>query len=106
MRFQGEASGPGNGFVHQALIYGSDDEFMDVAVPFIERGLRSRQPVLVTARGRHVDNLRAAFAAIPDGLTLFSVEDWYETSARTREKFAGWVAEHTDGASSGRRSER
>jgi anti-sigma regulatory factor (Ser/Thr protein kinase) len=96
MQFNGEASGPGNGFIHQALIYGSDEEFMDVAVPFIEGGLRSKQPTMVTVQGRHVDNLRAALGGTPAGVTFRPVEDWYETSARTREKFARWVAEETD----------
>ena len=30
-------------------------------------------------------------------MTLYVVEQWYETSARTREKFARWAAEHADG---------
>ena len=47
MQSNGEASGPGSGFIHQALIYDSDQEFMDVALPFVEQGLSSRQPTLV-----------------------------------------------------------
>jgi|SRR5829696_3772857 len=96
MHSHGEASGPGQGFVHQALIYGSDQEFMDVARPFVEEGMRAKQPTLVAVQDRHLENLQAALGGTPEGLTLHPVEDWYETSARTREKFASWAAEQTE----------
>ena len=94
MKFDGEASGPGNGFVHEALIYGSEQEFMDVAFPFVTEGISSDEPTLVAVQDRHVENLRAALGGTPSGVTLYAVEQWYETSARTREKFARWAAEH------------
>ena len=98
MKSNGEASGPGDGFIHQALIYGSDREFMDVVLPFVERALSSQEPTLVAVQERHIENLRSGLAGAPEGLTLHPVEDWYETSARTREKFARWVAERAEGA--------
>jgi anti-sigma regulatory factor (Ser/Thr protein kinase) len=96
MQLDGEASVPGRGFVHQALIYASDREFMEVALPFVEAGLSAKQPTLVAVQDRHVENLRAALGDTVEGLTLCPVEDWYETSARTREKLARWAAEQTD----------
>jgi anti-sigma regulatory factor (Ser/Thr protein kinase) len=96
MHVYGDASAPRNGFVHQALIYGSDREFMDVAMPFVEEGLGMKEPTLVAVQKRHVENLRAALGGEPDALTLLAVEDWYETSARTRDKFAHWALERVD----------
>jgi anti-sigma regulatory factor (Ser/Thr protein kinase) len=96
MHSYGEASAPTNGFVHQALIYGSDQEFIDVALPFVEQGLDSREPTLVAVQERHVENLRAALGAISGELTLIPVEDWYVTSARTRDKFARWALERVE----------
>ena len=29
-------------------------------------------------------------------MTLLSVDEWYETSARTRDKFGRWVRERVD----------
>jgi anti-sigma regulatory factor (Ser/Thr protein kinase) len=86
------------GFVHQALIYDSDEEFMDVVMPFIEEGVIAKEPTLVAVQERHVENLRAALGGAPAGVTLFSTEQWYDTSARTREKYARWVAENTNGS--------
>jgi anti-sigma regulatory factor (Ser/Thr protein kinase) len=97
MQCNGEASDPMNGFVHQALIYSSDGEFMEVAIPFIEEAVASDEPTLVAVQERNVENLRAALGGTPPGVTLFSVEQWYDTSARSREKFARWVEEHSGG---------
>jgi anti-sigma regulatory factor (Ser/Thr protein kinase) len=97
MHSRGEASG--DGFVHRALIYGSDREFMDVAMPFVEEGLRAAEPTLVAVQDRHVENLRSALSGTPEGLTLHPIDGWYETSARTREKFGRWAVERTEGGS-------
>jgi anti-sigma regulatory factor (Ser/Thr protein kinase) len=103
MQFDREASEGVEGLSHQALIYDSDQEFMDVAVPFIEDAARSGEPTLVVVQERNVENLRAALSGASSDLTLFSVEQWYETSARTREKFGRWVGERTNGGHKNRR---
>jgi anti-sigma regulatory factor (Ser/Thr protein kinase) len=97
MHCEGEASVPGGDLIHQALVYGSDHEFMDVAVPFIAGGLDAEEPTLVAVQDRHVQNLREALGGTPEGLELHAVEEWYETSARTRDRAAEWVAEHAQG---------
>jgi anti-sigma regulatory factor (Ser/Thr protein kinase) len=97
MQFDGEASDAVEGFVHQALIYGSDQEFIDVAVPFIEDAALSEEPALVAVKERNLENLRAALGGPVSAVTLLPVEQWYDTSARTREKFGRWVAEHANG---------
>ena len=38
----------GAAFVHQASVYGSQDEFLAMAVPFVEDGLSRGEPVLAT----------------------------------------------------------
>jgi len=93
MQSKGEASAPHEGFAHSALIYGSDSAFMDVALPFVEQGIAQDEPMLVAVQAQNVENVRAALGGEPDGVTLLSVDEWYETSARTRDKFARWVAE-------------
>ncbi len=90
---RGEASVPEQGLVHSALIYGSDSEFLDVCVPFIERRVELGEPTLVAVQPANAENLRTALGGEPDGVTVHKVEEWYETSARTREKLARWGAE-------------
>jgi anti-sigma regulatory factor (Ser/Thr protein kinase) len=94
----GEASGPVRGFVHKALIYGSDQEFIDVALPFVEDGLEAGEPTLLAVQGRHLENLRAALGGTPEGLTLHDAEEWYDTSARTRDTVARWASEGLESA--------
>jgi anti-sigma regulatory factor (Ser/Thr protein kinase) len=96
MKYEGGASAPDLGFVHSALIYGSDDAFMDVAQPFVEEGIEAGEPVLAAVQTANVESLRSALGGEPEGVTLLTVEDWYETSARTRDKFARWAEERTD----------
>jgi anti-sigma regulatory factor (Ser/Thr protein kinase) len=97
MHFHGEASVPAGDFVHQALLYGSDDEFMEVALPFVADGINSEQPTLVSVQSRHIENLRSALGGTPEGLELHPAEEWRGTSARTRDKFARWATERTAG---------
>ena len=97
MRFDGEASEGVEGFVHQALIYGSHHEFLDFAVPFVEDAARSGESALVAVHEPNLEGMRAALGGPLPDVTLVPVERWYETSARTREKFGRWVAEHATG---------
>lgn len=89
----GEASAPHRGFLHSALIYGSDEAFAEVAVPFLKEGTATEELVLVAVQGRNVDGLRSALGSEPDGVTLLTVEEWFETSARTRDKLVRWAKE-------------
>jgi anti-sigma regulatory factor (Ser/Thr protein kinase) len=93
----GDGSASTHGLVHPALIYGSDGEFMEVALPFVEEGSVRSESTLVAVQARNVDNLRSALGGEPEGVTLLSVEQWYETSALTRDKFARWARQRSNG---------
>src|SRR5262249_5669501 len=45
------------------------------------------------AQERNIESLTSALGGEPEGVTLVSTEQWYETSARSREKFRAWAAE-------------
>ena len=44
-------------FLHQGCIYGSDAEFLAMAVPFVQDGLRRGEPVLVTTTSANLELL-------------------------------------------------
>jgi anti-sigma regulatory factor (Ser/Thr protein kinase) len=47
------------GFVHEAALYGSDEEFLAVAVPFLEAGVAAGEPALVALAGSTAGLLRS-----------------------------------------------
>lgn len=51
------------GFRHETLLYGSDQELLATAVPFIEGGLEDDDPVLVVASAANLDLLADALGA-------------------------------------------
>ena len=93
MQYEGEASAPDIGFVHSALVYRSDDAFMEVALPCLEEGMAAGEPALVAVRPENAESLREALGGEPEGITLLSADEWYETSAGTRDKVAQWIAD-------------
>lgn len=57
---QGDASTGGGLLTHQALLYGSEEEFLAVTVPFIHEGLERDEPIQIATTDRNSDWLRAA----------------------------------------------
>jgi anti-sigma regulatory factor (Ser/Thr protein kinase) len=49
-----------HGYLHEAILYGGDDELLDVAVPFLRGGLDAGEPTLVGFGDRHAQVLKAA----------------------------------------------
>jgi transcriptional regulator with XRE-family HTH domain len=60
---------------HRALLYGSDDAFVEAIVPFVSEGMDRAEPVLVVTSGRNVDLVRRE---VPDGnVTFAESSEWY-----------------------------
>ncbi|PRY40285.1 MEDS domain-containing protein [Umezawaea tangerina] len=53
-------------FRHDAAVYGSDEEFLAMAVPFVVGGLDLGEPVLVTTTPANIDLLRRALGGRAD----------------------------------------
>jgi anti-sigma regulatory factor (Ser/Thr protein kinase) len=92
----GEPGSP-KGFVHQALIYGSQTEFLGGALSYVRDGIRAGEPVLVRVQRSNVDALREALGDEAGMVDMLAAEDWYENPVRTRGKFLAWAAEHLNG---------
>ncbi|MEU0791183.1 MEDS domain-containing protein [Amycolatopsis sp. NPDC005961] len=61
---------PEAGFRHQGCLYGSDAEFLAMAVPFAQEGLRRGEPVLVTTTAANLGLLQAAVGADTDRIAF------------------------------------
>ncbi|WP_308190298.1 sensor histidine kinase [Amycolatopsis sp. GM8] len=83
------------GCLHEAALYSSDDEFLDILVPFLEAGIALGEPALVALRPAHQKLLCGAMD--PAKLTIIPADEQYPRPAvairRSRELFAGCLAE-------------
>jgi anti-sigma regulatory factor (Ser/Thr protein kinase) len=83
---------------HEALLYSSDEEMLDVLVPFLTDGFEAGEPALVALSDRHTALIRAA---LPAGAPLESLpDDAYARPAKVirayRERMAGHVRSGAD----------
>jgi anti-sigma regulatory factor (Ser/Thr protein kinase) len=68
--------------VHQALLYGSEDEFLAGAVPFVRDGLESGDPIRIATTGRNAGWLRGALGADARHVTFCEYSQWYRHPVR------------------------
>lgn len=79
---------------HHALVYGSADEFLKAAVPFVSDGVAVGDPVLVVTRQANMTALRAALGADAARVDLVDSFDWPRTAARGRSAYNDWSERH------------
>ncbi|GGS36833.1 sensor histidine kinase [Actinokineospora fastidiosa] len=64
-----------DGFVHPALFYRSDDEYLAALVPFVSDGVAAGQPVAVAVPGPRLSVLRAALSGVADRVTMIDMAE-------------------------------
>ncbi|RAJ38387.1 histidine kinase-like protein [Kitasatospora sp. SolWspMP-SS2h] len=90
---------PGRRLTHQALVYGSDEEFLAAAVPFCRDGLDRGDAVLVVTTGANTSLLRQALDGDAARVELVDALDWYRAPGRTLGAYHRYVDRCTaDGA--------
>lgn len=84
------------GYFHQTAFYGSDDELLDVVVPFLREGVEAGEPTIVTFAERNAALARAALGETR-GITWIPGENQYARPAVAirayRELFGRLTAE-------------
>ncbi len=80
-------------YVHEALCYGSEEEFLGVVVPFVDEGIQAGEPTVVALGEANAELMRAAMADSP-GLWFLPGQYTRPASAikSYREVMAGYVA--------------
>lgn len=85
------------GFFHEAACYGDDEEFLKLAVPFVEDGLRAGEPTLVACAEHNTALLRGVFGRGP-AVTFLHGADQYarpvDAIARYRDIFGTYAGAH------------
>jgi anti-sigma regulatory factor (Ser/Thr protein kinase) len=89
---------PSTRLTHDALFYGSDDEFVATLVPFIRDGLAHDQAVAAAVTPANTGLLHDALGTDASGVTFIDRDGWYQRPATT---VAGWHRLLADAAGRG-----
>jgi anti-sigma regulatory factor (Ser/Thr protein kinase) len=84
----------GVSWVHQALLYSSEEEFLAGAVPFVRNGLECGDPVLIAATKRNTDWLCGALGVDAEPVRFCDSSQWYRHPMRALAALyrAAWTA--------------
>jgi anti-sigma regulatory factor (Ser/Thr protein kinase) len=74
-------------FVHEALLYADEDEFLRGTVPFLEHGLRAGEPMLVAVGA---DKIAAIVAALGRGADRVQFTDMARLGANPAQIIPAW----------------
>ncbi|MFH8799262.1 anti-sigma factor RsbA family regulatory protein [Streptomyces sp. NPDC017936] len=78
-------------FVHQALIYRNDHEFLATTVPFCREGLDRGDTVLAVTTPANTDLLRRALGGASEQVEFVDAAEWYRTPGRTLGAYHRYV---------------
>ena len=77
----------GDTCVHEALVYGTVEEFLAATVPFIREGLESEEPLLVVAKETNLNALQEALDTDAGRVDLVDSIEWYRNPQQTLEAY-------------------
>jgi anti-sigma regulatory factor (Ser/Thr protein kinase) len=81
-------------FVHKAMLYEGDDEFVDGAVPFLLRALDDGAPTLVVVSPHKIDRLRAELGDVAAQVRFEDMRALGDNPARIIPAWLDFVDEH------------
>jgi anti-sigma regulatory factor (Ser/Thr protein kinase) len=70
-------------FEHDAFVYGSHTEYVDVLAPLADAAVRAGDHVVAVVPEHNAELLRSAFGPIAGSVTWVAAEQWYRQPART-----------------------
>jgi transcriptional regulator with XRE-family HTH domain len=72
---------------HQALIYGSHDEFLEIAGPFLAEGIERSEAVLAVTSSANVNLLRERLGSDARQVDFVDAATWYRTPASALDAY-------------------
>lgn len=83
------------GFFHEMALYGSDEELLEIVVPFLTEGLEAGEPVLATFGERNAALVRDALGD-PEGIEFVPAPRQYRNPTLTIADYRRRFAAHRD----------
>lgn len=87
----------GQGFLHEALLYAGEDDFVSRTAAFLRDAIRQHEPTLVVVSARKIDRLRAALGTGAAGISFADMADVGANPARIIPAWTDFVDQHTAG---------
>src|SRR5262245_46644172 len=89
------------GYFHEAAYYGSDEELLDIVVPFLRDGVAQGEPTVVALGAEHADLVRTALPSAAAGEVVFQPGgDMYARPASAIRAYRSMLAGYTAGGAS------
>ncbi|MFF1379979.1 anti-sigma factor RsbA family regulatory protein [Streptomyces sp. NPDC058308] len=85
------------GFVHQALCYASDEEFLSGTVDFVRDGLTAGDAVLAVVGRDNITLLRDTLGRAARDVDFVDALDWYHFPSRTLGRYNDYCTERDEG---------
>ncbi|WP_210578460.1 sensor histidine kinase [Streptomyces sp. GESEQ-4] len=85
------------GFVHQALCYGSDQEFFTGTADFLRDGLDAGDVVLAVLSGHHIALLTEELGSKARDVEFADSRDWYDYPSRTLGRYHAYCRRQDTG---------
>ncbi|MEV7196468.1 sensor histidine kinase [Streptomyces sp. NPDC093510] len=85
------------GFVHQALCYATDEEFLSGTAGFVRDGLAAGDAVLAVVRRDNIALLRDVLGGAAREVDFVDALDWYHFPSRTLGRYNDYCTEHEEG---------
>ncbi|WP_406438103.1 sensor histidine kinase [Streptomyces sp. NBC_01613] len=82
------------GFVHQALRYDSDGQFLDTTAGYVRDGLDAGDRVLVVVSARNITLLSEALGSRSRAVEFVDARDWYDYPSRTLGRYHAYCDRH------------
>ncbi len=94
---KGNAAGGRTGFRHAELAYGSSDEFLAAAVPFVGAAVEAGEPVLVAVGDRNIGLLGSELGSVAAAVGFAAIEDVARNPARLIQFWRDFLEENGSG---------
>jgi len=78
---------------HRALVYGSDEEFLAGAAPFLREGLERSEAIVVVETANNVELLRESLGRDADQIRFADNENWYTSPLAAASAYGSFVDE-------------
>lgn len=85
------------GFLHEAMLYAGEDDFVQRATPFLRQAVAAREPTLVVVSERKIDRIRAALGDDARAIYFADMADVGGNPARIIPAWTDFVAQHAAG---------